>query len=203
MKIKVRFTDRCLVIQPEPTGHYSAQFYMTLEEFEEVLEKGSGAFNDCGEICMVRTEQLVFVENVAHKHDLEGTTRYARVPMDCRKFFERVKDLRDRGFVKEQFVTLDSESFQFKRETASVLGFAEILKHNLFRAKDKLFEAVRIAPADQLMKLREDISRMIRQGKVIAPDHCEGSFYFYPENGQGYNGGIIFHKNSQSYSVHT
>lgn len=203
MKIKVRFTDNCVVIHAVPKDHYSAQFYMTLGELEEVLDKGSGTFNDCGEVMMVRSEQLVFIENSAHKYDLEGTVRYARIPMDCKKFFSRVKDLRDRGFIKSEFVTLDSESFQFKRESHAPMTFAQILKHRLFRAKEKLFQAVRAVPAEQMLKLREDISRMIRQGKVIVPDYCDYSFYFYQEAGHGYNGGIIFHKNSQQYSVHT
>lgn len=203
MKIKVRFTDRCLVIQAVPVGHYSSQVYLTMEELNEVLEKGSGTFNDCGEVCMVRTEQLVFIENAAHKVDLEGTLRFVRIPMDCKKFFERVNDLRERGFIKSEFVTLDSESFQFKREPVTILGFAQILKHRRFRAKEKLFEAVHHVSAEQMLKLREDISRIIGQGKVIAPDFCACSFYFYPENGQGYNGGIIYHPSSQTYSVHT
>lgn len=203
MKIKVRFTDMCLVIQAVPKGHYSAQVYLTLDEFETAARDGCGTFNDCGEVCMVRSEQLVFIENAAHKYDLEGTLRYVRIPMDCKKFFARVKDLRDRGFIKAEFVTLDSESFQFKREPFEPMTFTEILRNGLFKAREKLYSAVRAVPREQMFKLRDDLSRMLRQGKVIVPDHCEHSFYFYPYDGKGYNGGIIFHPSSQSYSVHT
>ena len=203
MKIKVRFTDMCLVIQAVPKGHYSAQVYLTLDEFETAARDGCGTFNDCGEVCMVRSEQLVFIENAAHKYDLEGTLRYVRIPMDCKKFFARVKDLRDRGFIKAEFVTLDSESFQFKRDAAPLLTFTEILRSKLFLAREKLYEAVHAVSKEQLLKLREEISRLIAQNKVIAPDFAYASFYFYPADGKGYNGGIIFHPSSQSYSVHT
>ena len=203
MKILVRKTDMCYVFRAEGAGHHVADFYMLNKEFEAVLAEGGGTFNDCGEVLMARGEQIVFIENAAHQVDAEGTLRYLRVPMDTAKFFKRVKDLADRGIVTESFKEFDPESFAPKWEPAPELSFSDILKHGLFRARATLFEAARAVPKEQLLVLRREISRLLRQGKAIVPDPAALSFYFYPESGSGYNGGIIWHGYSKSYSVHT
>ena len=57
------------------------------------------------------------------------------------------------------------------------------------------------AGADGMRDLKEKIGRMIGQGKVVVPDFAKASFYFYPEDGRGYNGGIIWH--GDGYAIHT
>lgn len=205
MKIQVRITERCLVIMAGAESTlYTSQFYMLFDELETVIANGGyGTFSDCGEICMIHSEQLIFIENASTKNDFEGTVRYLRIPMDCLKFFSRMKDLRDRGLIGEKFVTLDTKSFRLRTEPVRVMTFTEILRHEYFDAKDKLYEAMRTVPREQMFKLREDISRMLDRGKRIVADGCVASFYFYQAVGEGYNGGIIYHQHSKSYSVHT
>lgn len=203
MKVLVRFTDLCLVIRVVSNTHYSPSFYMTREEFETVLKDGHGTFNDCGEVLLVRAEQLVFIENTAHKSELEGTARYVRVPMDTAKFFARVKDLSDRGIIADEFFELDSKSFRFKVEPVRQMTFVEIVRSKRFLALEKLYEAAKTVSKEHIFQLRELISRTIGQGKVVAPDFARVSFYFYPEDGKGYNGGIIYHGPEYGYSIHT
>lgn len=206
MKIKIGKSETCVTLSfdgPE----FSARFYMTFEELARVAVKHPFAcFDDCGNVLQVRSDAVAYYESAGNNTRNEGgTVRYLRCAVDASRFFTTVRTLIDKGIVSDnKGATVDTRSFAFKREEQVEMTFSAILKHGLFDARAKLYEALRDeVPAEEFMKLRGIFSRLISQGKMIVADLSKSCFYFYQAEGQGYNGGVIYHRGGKSYSVHT
>ena len=199
MKITVHTTEHCVAVR---LGKAST-FYLTKAEFHS-LHAGNcfGCFDDCGNILQVRSDYVAFVRSAGYGAE-EGTVEYVRAKMDSAKFWNRVDDLIERGFIGGDDFKFDSESFAFEPGEYPKLTFSQILKHPAFNAVVKLKEAVKLANAYQLSKLRDHVSRLLDQGKGIVCDGATASFYFYQADGKGYNGGIIWHGDEDGWSVHT
>ena len=88
------------------------------------------------------------------------------------------------------------------KENDYVTVDTDSLGDKAFLAKEKPFEALANVGKEQLLKLRGIISRHPRMGKAIANDFAPNSFYFYQQDGKGYNGGIIWHGPEHGYSAH-
>lgn len=198
MKIRIRKTDNCIVLE-----FANKNFYLANAELTYIVEKLTGMFSDCGNILQVQTDMIAFIESPGSRSEQFGSVPYVYIRMDTAKFFSRLEYLRRRGIISEDGIAMDTDSFANKPVTIPQLNFAQIFKHEAFKAHTKVKEALEYVPRKQMMRLREMISRLIFQGKGIGTDSCRASFYFYPLDGKSYNGGIIFHEASQEYSIHT
>jgi len=198
MKIKVRTTDNCVVFD----FAVGFEFWMLKEEFLAFETKK--LIDDGGRIMRLYADEAVLIQSPARISEDCGEVKFIRIRMDVTKFMNTVNYLIEKGLIRnDKFHEMDTDSFAWKVSAHASLTFVQILKHRMFTAKEKLYDAVRKVPTEHLARLRDDISRLIGQGKVIAPDWAECSFYFYPEDGKGYNGGIIWHGSESGYSIHT
>lgn len=202
MKINVRKTDNCIVIKVHVGSEMN--FYITRNEVEQFINGDIRSTVDGGNIIVVHHEYISFVENMYGGGDVVGGDAiFTRIKLDTKRFFTVMLDLFDRDVLPEDdYMKFRSGSFWFKRKHNVVLGYAQILMHPQFRAHATLKNALYEVPREQLRELKKLISRIIDQGKVIVPD-LGSSFYFYPEDRNGYNGGIIYHSGSERYSIHT
>lgn len=204
MKIKVRQTAHCVVITVLGNA-YVPHFFLLKKEVEFLAtKKESHCFIDCDNLLHVKTGEIIFVDAASQRSSECGMVGYVKISIDSFKFFETVQKLLVKGIIPEdESITLESSRFEFKCERVPTMTFAQIIKSYRFHAKKTLVQAVQVASHTQLIGLREHLSRLLLQSKAIYDDSGVASFYFCQADGEpGYNGGIIYNKNS-GYSVHT
>lgn len=201
MKIKVRQTEHCVVLGPVGNA-FAPNFFLLKSELEILSEGQEHCFMDCGNVLQVISSAIVFFDAATVRSAECGTVGYLKIEVDSFKLFATIKKLLDKGIITEQWTELRSERFEFKRERVPGLSFSQIINTDAFQARKKLCEAVRVATKTQLINLREHLSRLLMQGKTIVDDGNSLAFYFYPTDGKGYNGGIIY-SGKHGFSVHT
>lgn len=201
MKITVRKTEKCVMLRPQ-FGEHLRDVYVLAEELDEILSGKRDSVFDPWYIMTVEPDSLTFQEDARFRHDDVGMARYARVRLDTKKLFKTIRLLIEKGILHEgQDVALDARSFEYRPNEARAMTIMEVVKHPLFCAMRSLKEAVKVAPPDELLRLRDTLGRLVQQGKRITDDFARASFYFYHADGKGYNGGVIWH--GDRYSVHT
>ena len=202
MRFKVRKTERCVALRFESDG-FNAQPYVTTGEIDKMLSVMlPQAVTDCGQTVVVRYGSITVIDDPGIREGV-GQARTLTVAIDPLRFFGWVSKMIADGKLPEKFMTVDSASFNRNRSWREELGWAQIFGHPRFNARKKLGEVLAVASAKQVSELRGHVSRMLQMGRTVTPDHAKASFYFYAEDGNGYNGGIIWHGEKSGFSVHT
>lgn len=174
------------------------ELIITKTEIETIYDKREFVISDCGTLLHVQTNCLVLIENSHSYSGDEGTVKYTKCFMNTYKFLVTLSKLLESKIIDKEII-LDSARFRFKDDEKPELGFAQIIRHDLFKGSRAIKEALEIASKEELMHLKRILSRYLNQGFTIGNDFCRASFTMYGR----YNGGIIFHSHSQTYSVHT
>lgn len=209
------FTDPRKVISIGRTEHcvrisYSGvtvqfRFLITMSELNEAASRTdlSMVFSDCCNILHANYGALVFY-HYANDASGEHTTKTVTFKMDVAKFFKRVKQLLDDGVVTESRpLELCTDSFRFRGEDFPNLGWAAIIRDERFKALSCLKHASRTVSASAMRTLKRLLSIKLVQGFTVYNDGGN-SFYFEFRSGERVsNGGIIYHRHADAYSIHT
>lgn len=202
--ISVGRTEHCVVIKYSGVT-VQFWFYLTVTELANAAN-GNGvnqAWSDCGNVLHANYNLLTFYK---HAGDVNGErqTKTATFRMDCAKFFKRIKQLVDDGVVTEsKSVELCTDSFRRTNEEFPELGWADILRSDRFKAVSGLKEAMVVASASTMRLLKRLLSIKLSQGFTLYPDGGP-SFYFEFRSGNAVsNGGIIYDRRNETYSIHT
>jgi hypothetical protein len=196
MKIKVRLSSKVNLYLSVDDW----RFLITMQEARDIADGKRHIIDDCGKTLRADFSGLVLMENPHCFSRDTGSVCFRKVPMNSGYFFKRLVDLVDRGVLRDgATMKFDPASFRYRPTFASDMGFAQILKHERFTALNKIREAIRIAPKDELLRLRRLIAQKLDAGFTVMPDFADASFFF----SGSYVGGIIFHRSSMKYSVHT
>lgn len=209
------FTDPKKVISIGRTEHcvrisYSGvtvqfRFLITMSELNEAASRTdlSQAWSDCGSILHAHYYSLMFYDSACGMTG-EHKTKTVTFRMNCAKFFKRIKQLVDDGVVTEsKSVELCTDSFMRGDVSFRQLKWADILRDVKFQAVSSLKELMAIADGKALRSLENMLSIKLQQGFTIYPDGGP-NFYFEVRSGNAVsNGGIIYDRRTETYSIHT
>jgi hypothetical protein len=132
--------------------------------------------------------------------------------MDTSKFFRVIKQIFTNPQLRDKTFTFDLNRFAYKISPWPVYSWSHIWHYITQISRDREnVKSLKLAAGmvkrgemskEALTELKKTLSIKIKQGAKILSDSYAGNpdFYF---TGIGYNGGIIFHRNTGKYSVHT